>query len=131
MVSGAAPECTNRTGKTSNNSFHCLPPRSKPELRKNWCLKLKRQIISDVLLVCSDHFEAEYFKWDVKVWIFSLNQTYKNRGRMTYSLSYLSVSIYTYLFYICYASQDTVARKLLAAWPQSWDRSWSVFTADF
>ena len=73
MVSCGVPGCKNRANKTSNKSFHRLPPKSKPELRKNWCVKLKRQTIPDVLSVCSDHFEPECFKRDLKVWIFGLN----------------------------------------------------------
>ena len=67
IVSRRAPGCRNETDKISNISFHYLPPKSKPELRKNWCVKLRRHIILNVLFVCPDHFKLKWFKRDLKV----------------------------------------------------------------
>lgn len=67
MPSCGAPDCTNRSSKDLDRSFHRLPSANHGERRKAWLAKIKRQILPKELYICSDHFETDCFERDLKV----------------------------------------------------------------
>ena len=75
MPSCAAYNCTNRSSKESEISFHRVPAenRNKP-LRARWIQIIRRKdnLPSGSFYICSTHFEDDCFKRNLQVFIFSL-----------------------------------------------------------
>ena len=64
MTNCSAPGCTNRSSNKKNLSFHRIP--KNDDLKKKWLHNLKRQNIPATIFVCSEHFEADCFKCDLR-----------------------------------------------------------------
>ena len=67
MANCGAPGCTNRSTTNPEKRFHRLPSVSKKRMRDSWMAKINRKLHPKESLICSDHFEPEYFKRDLKV----------------------------------------------------------------
>ena len=64
MTNCGAPNCTNRSGVKEGLSFHRIP--KKVEIQKKWLHNLKRKNIPENIFICSDHFEPNCFKRDLR-----------------------------------------------------------------
>ena len=66
MVHCCVPWCTNYSSKTKNVSYHKIP--SESALRKAWIARLRRDNLPPLenSYVCSDHFESDCFKVDLR-----------------------------------------------------------------
>ena len=64
MTNCGAHNCTNRSGAKVGLSFHRIP--KKEEIRKKWLHNLKRQSVPENIFICSDHFESNCFKRDLR-----------------------------------------------------------------
>ena len=66
-----APGCTNQSTTHPEKSFHRLPSLSKKKKRKrmrdSWMAKISQKLFPKELFICTDHFEPECFKRDLKV----------------------------------------------------------------
>ena len=67
MPNCGAPDFTNRSSTHPEKSFDRLPSTSKKGMRDLWMAKMNRKSLPKELFICSDHFEPEYFKRDLKV----------------------------------------------------------------
>ena len=67
MPNCGTPGCTNRSTTHPEKSFHRLPSISKKSMRDSWMAKIHRKLLPKEIFICSDHFEPECFKRDLKV----------------------------------------------------------------
>ena len=67
MPNCGAPVCTNRSSTHPEKIFHRLPSTSKKGVRGLWMAKMNQKSLPKELFICSDHFEPECFKRDLKV----------------------------------------------------------------
>ena len=63
MPNCGAPVCRNQSITHPEKSFHRLPGLSK----KEWGTRGYQKLLLKELFICSDHFEPECFKRDLKV----------------------------------------------------------------
>ena len=66
MPNCGAPGCTNQSTTHPEKSFHRLPSISKKSMRDSWMAKINRKLLPKIF-ICSDHFEPECFKRDLKL----------------------------------------------------------------
>ena len=67
MPSCGAPGCTNRSKNDPSLSFHRLPSeKQRNKLRLDWLRSIKREIVSNYMYICSEHFKKSCFKRDLK-----------------------------------------------------------------
>ena len=75
MPNCAAYNCTNRSSKESEISFHRVPAENRNKmLRARWIQNIRRKdnFPSHGSFICSAHFEDDCFKRNLQVLIFSL-----------------------------------------------------------
>ena len=63
--------CSNRSNTSNEITFHRLPSENKrPSIRKKWLANIKRGSAlpkEEHFVICSQHFEEDCFKRDLKV----------------------------------------------------------------
>ena len=67
MPNCGAPGCTNWLTTHPEKCFHRLTSISKKKRMNSWMVKINQNLLPKELFICSDHFEAECFKRDLKV----------------------------------------------------------------